>query len=127
MAGKPVPIQLPDWLPPEEWKAFCDHMRELKIPPSEDRQRLWLAGLTQFRGQGGGPVAMLHQSIKRGWRGVFRIKSSPNGHREVLGERLPGHCVDCSKETYAAINGRCFGCYVSSKRRKAQEEPHARA
>ena len=31
MAGKPVPIQLPDWLPPEEWKAFCDHMRELKI------------------------------------------------------------------------------------------------
>lgn len=73
---------LPDWLPMEQWLGYVDMRKKSKHPLTEYAQRLELKELTKLRIQGHDPVAVLEQSIKKTYRGLFAPNgSNGNGHQ----------------------------------------------
>ena len=66
---------LPDWLRAEDWTAFREHRTRMRKPMTAKAARLNLDELAQLREQGHEPAAVIAQSIKRGWVGLFPIKA----------------------------------------------------
>lgn len=73
----PVRVQIPGWMPPEAWEGYCQH-RGPKF--GEKAQRLCIAKLDRFRGQGSPPEEVLNQSVMNGWKGIFEWKERNNGN-----------------------------------------------
>ena len=68
-------MNLPEWINPELWEAFCDMRRQMKrIPFTAYAQKLILQKLERFKTWGYDPNESLKQSIERGWRGVFPVE-----------------------------------------------------
>ena len=67
----------PDWVPKLEWSEFVKMRRKIRHPLTEFACQLIVGDLEKFRKQGYDPGAVLQESIKNGWRGVF----IPNGGR----------------------------------------------
>ncbi len=76
--------ELPEWLDPELWAEFLKQRKLLKKPMTEYAQKLMLKRLDQFRLQGQNPIAILQESLIRGWTGVFKLK--PDQQRDVVDE-----------------------------------------
>lgn len=72
-------LSLPDWLPLEDWKDFVAMRRKGKDKFTDRAAKLLLKDLDELRGKGHDPGAVLQQSIKRGWAGVFEIKENYGG------------------------------------------------
>lgn len=69
-------IDLPDWLPPEVWKAWEDYRREKRkalTPSTAQRQIDLLAKLLE---EGYDPQTVIDQSITHGWQGLFPPKGN---------------------------------------------------
>lgn len=66
---------LPDWLDPQAWQRFLEARVAMKARPTEHAKHLLILDLTKLREQGHDPTAVLEQSIKRSWKGVFPIRS----------------------------------------------------
>ena len=66
---------LPDWLPAEEWEKFVKFRQTVsgKRKFTQHAEELLLEDLTALRAEGNDPVAVIKQSIKRGWAGLFKI------------------------------------------------------
>jgi hypothetical protein len=65
---------LPEWLPLEPWKAFLE-MRKKMRGWTARAEKLTLNELDRLRQAGHSPAAVLDQSVQRGYRGVFEVKS----------------------------------------------------
>jgi hypothetical protein len=61
---------LPDWLPPAVWEEWREHRGKKLTPLARKKQ---LAKLGELRAQGNDPVAVVNQSIERGWSGFFAV------------------------------------------------------
>jgi uncharacterized protein YdaU (DUF1376 family) len=70
---------LPSWLPTETWEAFKRHRVACKAKLSIDAHNLILRELGKLQEQGHDPVAVIEQSIARGWKGVFAYKRTGQG------------------------------------------------
>lgn len=68
-------VALPDWLPADEWEKFVKFRKagNGKRTFTEHAEELLLEDLATLRAEGNDPVAVIKQSIKRGWSGLFRI------------------------------------------------------
>lgn len=66
---------LPGWLPPAAWAAWLAFRKSKRQPYTPHAQALSLRNLEALRGQGHDPVAVLEQSIERGWTGLFPVKT----------------------------------------------------
>lgn len=66
-------------VPPELWLDFREHRRRLGAAMTDPVERLILARLAKLQAQGHGPVAVVEQSMERGWRGVFPLKPDSDG------------------------------------------------
>lgn len=62
---------LPDWLPEETWRDWVDYRRAGKSPMTARAIELSIADLEHLRTQGYDPVQVIHNAIKRGWRGLY--------------------------------------------------------
>lgn len=70
-------IALPPWLPQEHWNAWLDMRKKLRKPPTDFAMMLALKILYQLKAQGEDPIAVLEQSILRGWTTFYPVKDKP--------------------------------------------------
>ena len=74
-------ISLPDWLPREAWVMWAKDRSDRKKPITQAGAMLQLKDLEKYRAQGHDPVAVIENSIARGWQGLFPPKNehAPGG------------------------------------------------
>lgn len=70
-------IELPDWLPKDVWKDWCDYRRSDKKTFTERAQVLCLGTLETLKNQGHAPADVINLSIQNGWTGLFAPKDKP--------------------------------------------------
>src|SRR3989304_4361773 len=63
--------QPPDWVPETEWREFVRMRKAIRHPLTEYACELIVSDLAKFKAQGYEPGAVLRESIKNSWRGVF--------------------------------------------------------
>lgn len=66
-------VDLPDWIPLENWNAFIENRKQLKKPATEKAIKLLIAKLETFKNQGHNIAEILDQSTISGWSGVFLV------------------------------------------------------
>lgn len=71
-------INLPDWLPEEAWANWVAYRRKGKAPFTDHAATLSVEALGTLRAAGYEPVAVINQSILRGWTGLFPVKDAAN-------------------------------------------------
>lgn len=64
---------LPDWLPKEEWKEFCEMRQRTRTALTEAGKRRVIAKLDALRCRGHDPGKVLGRSIENSWRSVFEL------------------------------------------------------
>jgi hypothetical protein len=69
-------VALPEWVEPSAWQAFRESRRAHRAPFTARAAELILAKLDQLRAEGQNPNQCLLQSVERGWRGVFPVRSN---------------------------------------------------
>lgn len=65
----------PDWVPIDAWNAWLEVRKKKRAPNTDEALRLSVLDLERFRAAGHDPRAVLEQSVKRGWQGLFEVKS----------------------------------------------------
>lgn len=73
----PQPFVLPEWIPEDTWAAYCKVRAGKKAKNEPHALGLIVKDLEGFRAAGHDPVAVLNNSIKSGWAGVFEPKTKP--------------------------------------------------
>jgi hypothetical protein len=68
---------LPDWLPPTVWDGFREARKKLKKPMTAGAEKLLIAKLAGMKERGHDPVAVVEESVMRGWQGLFEPKDPP--------------------------------------------------
>lgn len=92
-------VALPDWVDPSAWQAFVECRKAQRAPFTPRAAELILAKLKQLMADGQNPNACLLQSVERGWRGVFPVRSQhetnqPTGGRLSAVERVRRACAE---------------------------------
>lgn len=67
-------FELPEWVPQDAWQAFETMRKSIRAPLTAAARSLTVRDLESLKAKGYPPRAVLEQSVKRGWRGVFEIK-----------------------------------------------------
>jgi hypothetical protein len=68
---------LPEWIPEDTWAAYCKVRTGKKAKNEPHALGLIVKDLEAFKVAGHDPVAVLNNSIKSGWAGVFEPKGKP--------------------------------------------------
>ncbi|VVD63598.1 hypothetical protein PPN31114_00230 [Pandoraea pneumonica] len=71
-------IELPDWLSGEAWGNWVAYRRKGKAPFTDHAASLSIEALDKLRADGHDPVAVINQSVLRGWTGLFPVKDAAN-------------------------------------------------
>ena len=74
-------VELPDWLPRESWDAFKQHRVRLRAPMTPHAENLAIKELAKIVDGGGNAVAVIDQSIVKGWKGLFTVKADFQSYR----------------------------------------------
>ena len=72
--GKEKVVELPDWLPLEQWQAYLEMRQRIRKPATPYAQNMAIAKLSELREQGQHPAAVLGQAIMNSWQGIFPLK-----------------------------------------------------
>lgn len=80
------PFELPEWIPEDTWGAYLKTRAGKKAKNEPHALGLIVKDLDSFRAKGHDPVAVLNNSIKSGWAGVFEPKSAPG---EIRSQTVP--------------------------------------
>lgn len=75
-ASRAEVVDLPDWLPSSEWEAYVEMRQRIRAPMTPAAKVLEIRELTKLRADGDDPTAVLEQSIRKSWRGLFPIKAA---------------------------------------------------
>lgn len=80
----PLNAPLPDWLPKDAWDQWVGYRsRELRKPLRPQLAERQIQQLAEFMAQGDDPSAVIQQSMRAGWTGLFPLK----GRRKQTGDR----------------------------------------
>ncbi|MDZ7824519.1 MAG: hypothetical protein U5K75_11115 [Ahrensia sp.] len=79
-------------VPPDVWQDFKKHRIKLKAPMTERAEKLMLKDLEKLYMRGHDPTAVIEQSIKNGYKGVFEINERKKNERN--GDGFINACVD---------------------------------
>jgi len=67
-------------VPPQAWADYREHRAKIKAPMSKAAERAIIKKLEAIKAEHGhDPLAVLEQSMRRGWRDVFPLKEDGNG------------------------------------------------
>lgn len=72
----PAAIDLPDWLDPETWAAWCTDRKKRGKAITEKAAELQLAKLSDFRDAGHSPESVIEHSIASSYQGLFAPKAT---------------------------------------------------
>lgn len=91
-------VDLPDWIPLENWNAFIENRKQLKKPATEKAIKLLIAKLETFKNQGHNIAEILDQSTISGWSGVFLVnkaskQNSGSQHQDQIRAFMERHGV----------------------------------
>ena len=91
-----VLLLIPEWVPKNLWDAFVEMRLEIAkkskgAPFTDEARRLLLLDLEKLRTAGHDPAAVLAQSIKKGYLGLFRPKEDFNETRGQDGRKSTAH------------------------------------
>ena len=75
----PKGIDLPAWIPFEQWNAYIEMRKGIKKPLSLHALKLAIHTLEELRQAGHDVVAVLNQSIFNNWKGLFAVRGAPHG------------------------------------------------
>lgn len=64
----------PEWLSPDSWRQWVKHRAETKHPLTESTCAKQIEALARWQSDGHDPAAILDQSIRNGWQGLFEPK-----------------------------------------------------
>ena len=67
-------LVLPEWLPLDQWRAYCEMRLRMKKPLTNWAKGLAIAKLERLKEEGHHPAAVLAQSAFHGWQGLFPVK-----------------------------------------------------
>jgi hypothetical protein len=67
---------IPEWIPKDLWADFKEFRIRIKAPLTDRATKNIITELEKLREEGSDPVAVINQSITRGWRGVFHVKGN---------------------------------------------------
>lgn len=70
---KPIPAEIPEWLPAEEWAGYVEMRSKIRHPLTDYAKKLELRALDRLRGEGHYPAEVLRQSIQKSYRGLFAV------------------------------------------------------
>lgn len=83
-------IELPSWLDEKDWNDFLQHRKDMKAKMSIVAQTRAIRELEKLRSAGNDVKDVINQSIVRGWKGLFGVKTNggfKNGtHKESNAE-----------------------------------------
>lgn len=68
-------IELPPWLAKDMWEKWREFRRRIRKTMTVHAEELLLKDLARFHATGDDPVAIIEQSIKSGWQGLFALKA----------------------------------------------------
>ena len=71
---KPIPA-LPEWIPRGPWAQWAEVRERMRAPLTAGAVELAIRELAKLRASGHDPTAVIEQSVLRGWRGLFPIRS----------------------------------------------------
>jgi hypothetical protein len=78
----PKPV-LPDWIDKAAWAGFVEMRKRIRAPMTGRAEKLALAELERLANRGHDPTAVLDQSTRNSWKGLFPIKAeNQNGKRQ---------------------------------------------
>lgn len=80
---KPDKFSLPGWVPENEWVAFEESRKRLRKPMTDRARSLVIIELAKLRDAGHDPVAVLAQSVRKGWLDVFPLRDRPPAPGEL--------------------------------------------
>jgi len=112
---------LPEWVPVDNWEAWLEVRKKLKVPNTPRSLLLAVKSLDKLRSAGNDPAAVLDQSTERGWRGLFELKKPVDSRGQTVAEPPSIVCQDCGKRTYTWTGHRCDPCwktYMNPKRER---------
>lgn len=127
-----TPLALPDWLSADAWDAW-HRFRNGRKGWTADAKALSLRSLTKLRDEGHDPLAVIEQSIERGWTGLFPLRAelapnargSPAAPKAVPKQVQALHAIlgvpheaDQSARVVLDVNPRGFGPDVHPEPRR---------
>jgi hypothetical protein len=71
----PIGIEVPDWVPKEEWSSFVE-MRKKGGPFTDRAKTLALGELAKLRAAGHDPKALIDAAVLRGWKSFYPPKGA---------------------------------------------------
>ena len=71
--------EVAEWVPAPHWRAFCEMRQRIRAPLTQRAKELAVGDLDEIRQKGDDPGAVLDQSTKNGWRGLFPLKGGLRG------------------------------------------------
>jgi hypothetical protein len=86
--GRARRVDVPDWMPPQ-WTDYCAY-RKARKGWTAKAEALCIRELSRLREAGHDPAAVIEQSIRNGWAGVFPLKADrqgSSGKLSVVGEQ----------------------------------------
>ncbi len=97
----PIPqgeaFALPDWIPPQEWRAYLEMRQRIRKPATSHAMRLAVRTLEKLKANGDDPKAVLEQSILNSWQGLFQLRAE-------MARRKGGFSI--SDQTMEEIRGK---------------------
>jgi len=67
---------LPDWVPPDAWRAFVEMRVKIKKPMTDYAKQLAVSDLGRLRDEGQDVRAVIDQSVLKSWQGFFAVKAA---------------------------------------------------
>ena len=107
--GKSKPkleIELPAWLPSDQWQHFVDHRKALKAPLTPRATTLAINTLDRFREQGHDPTTIIEQSILHGWKGLFAPKDDRHEAHQRIDNSAPARVKRAGERAIAEEDRR---------------------
>lgn len=74
----PISVEIPEWMPAEEWAAFLDMRKRKGAKPTDRAIHLLIGKLDTLRREGQPPGKVLDQSTVKNWTDIYPLKDHHN-------------------------------------------------
>ena len=100
--GKDARVDIPDWLPLNEWEAFKQMRIKAKKPMTPHAEALLIKKLEGYTNKGHDPAEVLNQSTISNWSNIYEPKENKN---ESTGNRTKQSPHDTFGRAWAQAGG----------------------